>query len=419
MILPKSYFLEKDLVKNYCPVSLLLIFGKFFERLKFNSLFKYIDENELLNPYQSGFRPFDSCVNQLLSINHEIFSNFDCDPPMDIHTVFLDISKAFDKIWLPGFIFKIKSFGISGDFSELIKNFLSNRFQRVVLNEQTSEWEKNNAGVPQGSILGPLIFLIYINDLTDGISSIVKLFADDTSLFSVVQNKNNSASQLNNDLDKVSCWAYTWKMSFNPDPSKEAEDVVFSRKCTEEDHFPIYFNDISITQTTVQKHIGLDLDEKLNYNTHIKEKLSKVYKDIGLFRNLPNKLPRQVLVTIYKVFIRPHLGYGDIVYDKPNNERFINKIEKAQYDAALAITGVIRGTSWEKLYAELGLESLKFRRWFRKLACFYEIQSTGLPKYLLQLTPTNNHSYILRKPFNIPHYYCRTDTFKNSFFHMS
>ena len=122
------------------------------------------------------------------------FSNFDCDPPKDIRAVFLDIPKVFDKIWLPGLIFKIKSFGISGDLLELIKNFLSNRFQRVVLNGHTSEWEKNNAGVPQGSILGPQFFLIYINDLADGISSIVKLFADDTSLFSIVQNKNNSAS---------------------------------------------------------------------------------------------------------------------------------------------------------------------------------------------------------------------------------
>ena len=131
----------------------------------------------------------------LLSINNEIFSNFNCDPPKDIRAVFLDISKAFDKIWLPGLIFKIKSFGISSDLLELIKNFLSNRFQRVVLNGQTSEWEKINAGVSQGSILGPLFFLIYINDLTDGISSIMKPFADDTSLFSVVQNNNNSSSQ--------------------------------------------------------------------------------------------------------------------------------------------------------------------------------------------------------------------------------
>ena len=104
-------------------------------------------------------------------------------------------------------VFKIKSFVISGDLLKLIRNFLSNRFQRIVLNGQTSEWEKNNTGVPQDSILGPLFFLIYINDLTDGISSIGKRFADDTSLFPVVQNKNNLAAQLNNDLDKDIDWS--------------------------------------------------------------------------------------------------------------------------------------------------------------------------------------------------------------------
>ena len=113
-----------------------------------------------------------------------------------------------------------------------------------------------------------------------------------------------------------------------------------------------------------------DFNEKANIfnNTHMKEKLSKVYKGIGLLRNLSNKLPRQAFVTIYKAFIRPHFDYGDIVFGKPNHDTFINKIEKAQYDAALTIPGAIRGTSWEKLYADLGIESLKFRRWFRKLA---------------------------------------------------
>ena len=246
----------------------------------------------------------------------------------DIRAVFLDISKAF----VPGLIFKIKSFGISGDLLiseliksflsnrfqrivELIKSFLSNRFQRIVLNGKTSEWETINTGVPQGSILGPLFFLIfYINDLSDGISSLVKVFPNDTSLFSVVQNKNNSASQLNNYLDKVSDSACTWKMSFNQDPSKQAQEVIYSRKCTEEDHPPIYFNNIPVTQTTIQKHIGVYLDEKVNYNTHIKEKLSKVYKGIEPLKNHSNKLPRQALVTLHKAFIRPHLDYGDIVW---------------------------------------------------------------------------------------------------------
>ena len=150
-------------------------------------------------------------------------------------------------------------------------------------------------------------------------------------------------------------------MYFKPDPSKEAQEVIFSRKCSKEDHPPIYFNDIPVTQTTIQKHIELYLDENVKFSIHIKEKLSKVYKGIGLFKNLSNKLPRQALVRIYKAYIRPCLDYGDIVYDKPNNETFINKTEIAQYDAALAITGAIRRTSREKHYAKLGFESLKFR----------------------------------------------------------
>ena len=144
--------------------------------------------------------------------------------------VHLDISKAFDKVQHDGLIFKLKRNGISGNLLNLLSNFLSNRKERVVLNGQTSSWTDVNAGVSQGSILGSFLFLIFINDLADGVSSNVKLFADDTSLFSVVHNANTTAKELNNDLVKISRWAYQWKMSFNPDPSKQAQEVIFSRK---------------------------------------------------------------------------------------------------------------------------------------------------------------------------------------------
>ena len=158
----------------------------------------------------------------------EICQSF--DEGFDVRSVFLDISKAFDKVWHDGLIFKLKQNGISGNLLNLLSNFLRNRKQRVVLNGQTSSWADVNAGVPQGSILGPLLFLIYINDLADGLSSNAKLFADDTSLFSVVHNANTTAKELNNDLVKISRWAYQWKMSFNPDPSKQAQEVIFIKK---------------------------------------------------------------------------------------------------------------------------------------------------------------------------------------------
>ena len=144
--------------KNYRPVSLLPICGKIFERLIYNSVFNFIDERKLLSPNQSGFKPQDSCVRQLLSITNSIYSSFDCNPSLEVRGVFLDISKAFDKVWHDGLLLKIKSFGISGNLLMLIQSFLCNRMQRVVLNGQCSDWMKISAGVPQGSILGPLFF---------------------------------------------------------------------------------------------------------------------------------------------------------------------------------------------------------------------------------------------------------------------
>ena len=125
------------------------------------------------------------------------------DEGFDVRSVFLGISKAFDKVWHDGIIFKLKQNGISCNFLNLLFNFLRNRKQRVVLNGQTSSWADVNAGVPQGSILGPLLFLIYISDLADGLSSNAKLFADDTSLFSVVHNASTTAKELNKDLEKI------------------------------------------------------------------------------------------------------------------------------------------------------------------------------------------------------------------------
>ena len=169
-------------------------------------MFKFFTSNNLISPNQSGFKPGDSCINQLLSITHEIYKSF--DDGLEVRGVFLDISKAFDKVWHEGLIFKLKQNGISGDLLQILSDFLSNRKQRVVLNGQNSSWTNVHAGVPQGSILGPLLFLIYINDLADDLSSNVKLFADDTSLFSVVHDVNASARELNDDLKKINKWAF-------------------------------------------------------------------------------------------------------------------------------------------------------------------------------------------------------------------
>ena len=182
---------------------------------------------------------------------------------------FLDISKAFDKVWHKGLIFKLKPYGVDGSLLKLIENYLIGRQQRVVLNGQTSLWKNILAGVPQGSVLGPLLFLVYINDLLNGIESTCKIFADDTSLFSKVKDETSSDTQLNNDLNKISKWAFQWKMLLNPNPSKKAIEICFSHKREYKNYPSLIFNDAKVQLATSQKHLELILDSRLDFNEHI------------------------------------------------------------------------------------------------------------------------------------------------------
>ena len=159
-----------------------------------------------------------------MSITNEIYKAFDNDK--EVRAVFLDISRAFDRVWHEGLIFKLAQLGIEGQALNIIKSFLEDRMQRVVIDGQSSNWEPVTAGVPQGSILGPLLFLVYINDITEIVSSDIQLFADDTFIRKIVD--GNSTDELNSDLKNISDWAWQWKMVFNADISIQALEIIFS-----------------------------------------------------------------------------------------------------------------------------------------------------------------------------------------------
>ena len=203
-------------------------------------------------------------------------------------------------------------------------------------------------------------------------------------------------------------------MVFNPELSKQAQEVIFSRKTNKLSHPTITFNTVPVAGTSCQKLLGLH--EKLNFNQHINIKISKANKVIGIIKRLLHILPRKSLSTIYKSFIRPYLDYCDVIYDQPNHESFCTKIEIIQYNDALAITGVLRGTSQIKLYKELGIEPLRFRRWFRRLCTFFKIKIHGIPKYLLNKIPSSQTHCNTRNTDQVETYYYRIDIFKNSFF---
>ena len=207
-----------------------------------------------------------------------------------------------------------------------------------------------------------MLFLIYINDLTEGLTTNLKLFADDTSLFSVLHDTQTSANDLNKDLKIINNYAFQWKLNFNPDPTKQAHKVIFSSKTKKIYYPPVVFNNTNVSQSSSQKYLGVILDSKLIFDEHLKVVSLTISKTLGVLRKLQNLLPRSALITTNKAFVRPYLDYSDILYDQAYNMSFHHKLESIQYNTCLAITGAIRGTSKEKLYQESGLELLPLRR---------------------------------------------------------
>ena len=445
---------DKQTVSNYRPISLLPIFAKVFEKIVFKNLYNYLISNQLITKNQSGFTPGDSGTNQLLSLIHDVHKAFDDNSCLEVRSVYLDMSKAFDKVWHEGLIHKLKQNGIEGKLLALLTNYLSNRRQRVVLNGKSSDWAPILSGVPQGSVLGPLLFLVFINDLEAGIISQIKFFADDTSLYSVVRNPEVSARELNHDLEIINKWATQWKMSFNPDPTKPAEEILFSRKRHPVTHPPLFFNGIEVKRVNEHKHLGLILDPLLNFACHFKEKIANARKGIGIIKHLQSYVPTSSLDQIYKMCVRSHLEYCDFIFHIPelirkdkdeeeitddgddktddefsdSNEKQnlikdvtlnfrMKTLESVQYQAALAVTGAWSGTSTEKIYKELGWESLHHRRCFRRITQFFKIMKGLTPQYLVDPIPMPRRHLFGRHVTNdLYKLHCRTNRFSYSFY---
>ena len=216
-------------------------------------------------------------------------------------------------------------------------------------------------------------------------------------------------------------------MSFNPDARKQAVEVIFSRKNKAVDHPVIVFNNTPVKVVDEHKHLGMFLDSKLSLSTHIKEVISKTRKGIGMLKYLSRYLPRHTLNELYKQYVRPHLDYGDVIYHIPAKvcefshsvtlPNQMEKLESVQYSAALAVSGAWRGTSREKVYAELGWESLSLRRWSRQLILFYKFINNLTPGYTKDpIPPLRQSQYPLRNQDVVGQILTRTEKFQSSFY---
>ena len=383
---------DPSLVSNYRPISLLNSEDKVFERLIFKHLYNHLRDNNVLSSLQSGFIQGDSTVNQLTFLYNTFCQALDMGK--EVRVVFCDIRKAFDRVWHAGLLRKLKAAGVQGELLKWFTNYLAERKQRVILPGVASDWTYILAGVPQGSILGPILFLIYINDIVAEIGSNIRLFADDTSLYIIVENPITSAVCLNSDLLKISIWANNWLVDFNP---IKTESMQISRKLNKPVHPPLFMQEVQIAEVSSHKHLGLVLSNDCTWHQHIDYITKKAWNRINIMRKLKFKLDRSSLEIIFTTFVRPLLEYGDIVWD--NCTQFEKQeIEKIQIEAARIATGTTKLVSLNALYQETGWVTLEKRRENHKLVMFYKMYNDFSVLSFFFSTTVNKQSIPIQPP---------------------
>jgi hypothetical protein len=413
-VLPIFKKAEQFLTSNYRPISLLPTLAKVFEKIVFKYLFNFFRTNFMISIWQSGFLPGTSTVTQLI----EIYDQF-CKAVAkgkDVRVVFLDISKAFDTVWHKGLIYKLKAQGIRGKILAWLIDYLHDRQQRVVINGIHSQWGSIEAGVPQGSVLGPLLFLIFINDLTFVVNYCkIRLFADDTCLFIEVDNPDLSADCINQDLQSIDEWSKKWLVNFSP---PKTEEMIITNKRPRQ-HPPLYLNDQLIKNVKDHKHLGIHLSSNLSWRKHVQEIAKKANRSLGVLRMLKMKLDRKSLETLYKSFVRPILEYGDAIWHIPNPVNLtMLLLDKVHVNAARIVTGATARCHIEELFQEIGWETLFSRREFHRANIMFNIVQGTAPTYLQDLLPDSIHqrtTYNLRNRGDLDQPYTRTVTYANSF----
>ena len=395
---------------NFRPVSLLSQLGKLQERIAFKNIHNYLNENNLIYKYQSGFLPGHSTTFQLIDIYHHICQAIDNNQYACM--VFCDVSKAFDRVWHKGLIFKLKQLGIDGELLEWIANYLNNRQQRVVIKSCMSDYKSTNVGVPQGSVLGPLLFLIYVNVISESLLSLTRLFADDSSLFYSATNIFDIEGIINSDLRVLTNWAKQWLVNFN---QLKTEAILFTLKQFVQ--FPnLIFNNMLIHFVYDHKHLGLTLSNTGNWHKHIENILASAAKVIGIMRKLKFRLSRVALNQIYFSFVLPILDYSSIVWDGCSQQDSI-ALDRLQNEAARIVTGLTRSVTIDNLYRECGWSSLADRRKQLKLTFMYRSANMLVPSYITDLIPPvvrETTNYPLRNQNNIATPYCRTELLRKS-----
>ena len=397
---------------NYRPVSLLSIVGKILERIVYKYVYNYFKDNFVITLFQSGFLPGRSTVTQLLEVYHYFCKSV--DEGKEIRVSFLDISKAFDRVWQKGLIFKLKKCGIRGNLLEWFEDYLRGRMQRVVINGQCSDWGHVSAGVPQGSVLGPLLFLIFINDIVHVVSHCqIRLFADDTCLFIEVDNRVDAARKINDDLESIHKWLKQWLIEFSATKTKS---LTISNKKDAFINPQLMFKGESIEEVDSHMYLGLRISNNLRWKAHINDVTTKARTKLNLMTPLKLKVDRKSLEIMYKSFVRPSMEYAIVVWGGTCDNDIV-KLESIHIDAMRLIAGATARSNIVNVQNEVGFSTIQQHINDTSLIMLFKIINGFTPDYLSSILDelNINRTYNLRNS-NIRVPKCRLETFKKSFF---
>ncbi|CAH8447575.1 unnamed protein product [Schistosoma bovis] len=378
--------------ENYRPVSLTSVVVKILEKIIRKELFKYLDKNRILSEKQHGFRIGYSCLTNLLVARESWCALKDQKLPVDV--AFIDFSKAFDKVPHNRLLYKLRHVGIGGNLLMWIKDFLVGRQQRVRVNSKLSSWETVLSGVPQGTVLGPVLFLLYVNDLPCLLSSSVLLYADDVKIWRTIRCKSDSL-ELQNDLKKLSEWSQTWQLPINT-----SKCVVMHIGHQGTDTYTMNNTELPVVQT--YNDLGVIVSQDLKTTAHCRAIAAKSFRTLWSIRRAFSHVDTKTFLTLYTVFVRPKLEYC-IQAASPCLKKDRELLEKVQRMATKLVPAIAK-LPYESRLAKLNLFPLSYRRTRGDLITVYKLLSDkfapNMPSFFLSSKTDNlrGHSKKVHKP---------------------